>query len=99
MRDPVLSKSSSSAVAFRPQTVGTVRDGEPRAATSTYTQLLTSTETVGTVRDGEPRAATSTYTQLLTSERGSFLSFFRGASRPQKQNYGLLGTWEEWDRQ
>ena len=52
-----------------------------------------------TVRDGEPRAATSTFTQLLTSGRGSFSSFFRGASRPQKHNYGLLGTWEEWDRQ
>ena len=45
------------------ETVGTVRDGEPRTSTSTFSQLLsyeieqvqccfTSTETVGTVSDG-----------------------------------------------
>ena len=62
--------------------VRTVRDGEPRTATSTSTQLLSSeclnyffkccftfTETVRTIRDGrEPRTATSTFTQLLSSE-------------------------------
>ena len=59
------------------ETVGTVRDGEPRTATSTFTLLLsseilqccfTSTEAVWTIRDGEPRTATSTFTQLLSSE-------------------------------
>ena len=59
------------------ETVRTVRDGEPRTATPTLTQLLnsgdrvqcclTSTETVRTVRDGEPRTATLTLTQLLNS--------------------------------
>ena len=62
------------------ETVRTIRDGEPRTATSTSTQLLrsmrgftevtscfTSTETVWTVRDGEPRTSTSTFTQLLSS--------------------------------
>ena len=56
--------------------VRTVRDEEPRATTSTFTQLLnsevqccfTSTETVRTIRDGEPRTATSTFAQLLGSE-------------------------------
>ena len=56
----------------------TIRDGEPRTATSTFTQLLssdildqccfTATETIRTVRDGEPRTATSTFTQLLGSD-------------------------------
>ena len=57
--------------------VRTIRDGEPRTATSTFTQLLssvvdyffkccfTSTETIRTVRDRESRTATSTFTQLL----------------------------------
>ena len=54
------------------ETVQTVRDGEPRTATSTFTQLLssatqriqcsfTSTETVRTIRGGEPRTTTSTF--------------------------------------
>ena len=57
-----------------------VRDGEPRTATSTSTQLLscnmsgsvqccfTSTETIRTIREGEPRTSTSTFTQLLGSD-------------------------------
>ena len=61
------------------ETVRTIRDREPRMATSTFTQLLssvvrvqccfTSTETVRTVsvRDREPRTATTTFTQLLSS--------------------------------
>ena len=62
-----------------PETVRTIRDGEPRTATLTFTQLLssvvdyffffkccfTSTETIRTVRDRESRTATSTFTQLL----------------------------------
>ena len=60
----------------------TVRDGEPRAATSTFTQFLSfdedafsfycyfrSTKTVRLIRDKKPRAATSTFTQLLSSDR------------------------------
>ena len=70
-------------VPLRPQMpVRTIRDGEPRKATSTFTQLLnsdmivqvqccfTSTETIraiSSIRDGEPRKATSTFTQLLSS--------------------------------
>ena len=59
------------------ETIRTIRDGEPRTATSTFTQLLsseivqccfTSTETIKTIRDGEPRTATSTFTQLLNFE-------------------------------
>ena len=63
------------------ETVRTVRDGEPRTSTSTFTQLLstgailvqvqsrfTSTETVRTIRDREPRTATSSFTQLLSSD-------------------------------
>ena len=63
------------------ETIRKIRDGEPRTATSTFTQLLNSvpwvqiqccftlTETVlRTIRDGEPRMATSTFTQLLSSE-------------------------------
>ena len=60
----------------------TTRDREPRTATSTFTQLLssvcqlslllkccyTSAETVRTIRNGEPTTATSTSTQLLSSE-------------------------------
>ena len=53
-------------------------DGEPRTATSTFTQLLssdqvqccfTSTETVRTIRDGEPRTFTSTFAQFLSSAK------------------------------
>ena len=64
------------------ETIRIIRDGEPRTATSTFTQLLnselqpvqvqccfTSTETVRTIRDGEPRTATSTFTQLLSSNK------------------------------
>ena len=52
------------------ETVRTIRDGEPRTSTSTFTQLLnslvdvqvqccfTSAETVRTIRDGKPRTAT-----------------------------------------
>ena len=50
------------------ETVRTVRDGEPRTPTSTFTQLLSSvkvvqvnTETVRTVRDREPMTSTSTF--------------------------------------
>ena len=64
------------------ETIRTIRDGESRTATPTFTQLLssysfgslgqccfTSTETIlRTIRDGEPRTATSTFTQLLSSE-------------------------------
>ena len=57
--------------------VRTTRDWEPRTATSTFTQLLssvdkvqvqccfTSTETIRTIRYREPRTAISTFTQLL----------------------------------
>ena len=71
------SSSSSSNVALRPHTVRTARDGEPKTATSTFTQLMTSlggcvkfsvasrphTETVRTIRDGEPRGATPILTR------------------------------------
>ena len=59
------------------ETIRTIMDGEPRTATSTFTQILrseiiqccfASTETVRTIRDGEPRTATSTFTQLLSSD-------------------------------
>ena len=64
------------------ETTRTIRDGEPRTATLTFTQLLelcvehmqvqvqccfTSTETTRTIRDGEPRTATLTFTQVLNS--------------------------------
>ena len=63
------------------ETVRLVRDGEPRTATSTFTQILSSamesslllkccftpTETVRLIRDGEPRTASSIFTQLLNS--------------------------------
>ena len=59
----------------RDPNIRTIRDGEPRSATSIFSQLqsydstfnqcfLTSTETVRTFRDGEPRSATSIFTQL-----------------------------------
>ena len=57
----------------------TIKDGESRTATSTFTQFLssvvllvqvqccfTSTETVWTFREGEPRMASSTFLQLLS---------------------------------
>ena len=56
-----------------------IRDGEPRTATSTFTQLLSSELVFAEVllyvhknrrliRDGEPRTATSTFTQVLSPE-------------------------------
>ena len=73
------------------ETIRTVRDGEPRTATSTFTQLLssesgqvqccfTSTETIWTIRDGEPRTTTSTFTQLPSS----CAFHFSVALRPQR---------------
>ena len=72
------------------ETIRTIRDGEPRTATSTFTQLLssdieqvqcclTSTETVGTIRDGKPRTTTSTFSQPLSSgvDYNFFLYSFR----------------------
>ena len=58
------------------EAIRTIRDGEPRTATSTFTQLLssvlqccfTSTEIVRTVRERETGTATSTSTQLLSFE-------------------------------
>ena len=62
------------------------RDGEPRTAAWTFTQLLssehlyprwlvecylTSTKTIRLIRDEEPRTATSTFTQLLNSDSHS----------------------------
>ena len=62
-------------------TIRTIRDREPRTATSTFTQLLssvilvqccfTSTVTVRLITDGEPRTASSTFTQLLSSVTSS----------------------------
>ena len=57
------------------ETLRTIRDGEPRTATSTFTQLLSSffwcwfksKETIRTIRDGEPRTATSSFTLFLSS--------------------------------
>ena len=86
------------------ETVRTIRDGEPRAATSTFTQFLGSDdrsfcvgplETRGTFRDGEPRTATSIFTQLLCSVFVAvvFLCFLQVQCclRPRRP-YGLLGT-------
>ena len=62
------------------ETIRTIRDGEPRTATSTFTQLrssethpsvqccFTATETIMTIRDGDPRTAASTFTQFPSSE-------------------------------
>ena len=60
--------------------VRTIRDGEPRTATSTFTAselclkfnvaLHPQRPYIGTIMDGKPRAATSTFTQLLSSEEG-----------------------------
>ena len=70
--------------------IRTVRDGEPRTATSTVTQLLSSDTScsvllyvhraIRTVRDREPRMVTTTSTQLL----GSADSSFTVALRPQR---------------
>ena len=62
------------------ETLRTIREGELRTATSTFTQLLSSapekpfvqccftcTETVRAIRDGELRTTTSTFTQLQSS--------------------------------
>ena len=61
------------------ETIRTVRDGEPRTVSSTFTQprssvltcsvqcCFTSTETIRTIRDQETRTSTSTFTQLLSS--------------------------------
>ena len=66
----------SAVLRLHAEAVRTIRDGEPRTSTSTFTQLLTrsllqccftSSETVRTVRDGEPRTSTSTVTQLILS--------------------------------
>ena len=71
-----------SNIVLRPRRpYGTIRDGEPRASTSTFTQLLrsrsslvqccfTSTETVRNIKDGELRTSTSTFPQLLRSVLG-----------------------------
>ena len=79
-----LNRQSRSVLFYvhRNQTVGTIRDGEPRTTIWTFTQLLSS-ETLtasssshvalrpqrpcGHLREGEPRTATSTFTQLLCS--------------------------------
>ena len=64
-----------------------MEDREPRTATSTFTQILssavllkfkcylTSTETIRTMEDREPRTATSTFTQLLRSYVHSLCKF------------------------
>ena len=64
------------------ETVPTIRDGEPRTATSTFTQLLTSVvlisvllhlhrdRTIRTIRDGGAQDGhLDFHTQLLSSER------------------------------
>ena len=83
-RDDTQSRKFSSAQCSltSTETIRTVRDAEPRTATSTFIQLpsseivqrcFTSTDTtenlrtIRTIRDGEPRTATSTFTQLLSS--------------------------------
>ena len=70
------------------ETVRPIRNGEPRMATSTFTQLLRSeantnsfqfsfqsAATTRLIRDEEPRTATSTLTQLLPQQmvRVSFI--------------------------
>ena len=56
------------------ETVGIIRDGEPRTSTTSFTKLLRSdyvhreSETVRTVRDVEPRTSTTSFTQLLRSD-------------------------------
>ena len=71
------------------ETIRTVRDGEPRTATSTFTLLLSSVNIssmllyvhrdhiIKTISDGEPGTATLTFTQLLSSGvRGLFSELF-----------------------
>ena len=63
------------------ETIRTIRDGESRTATSTFTKPLSSdislsfvqccfssTKTIRTIRDGEPRTSTSTFTKPLSSD-------------------------------
>ena len=59
------------------ETVRTIRDGEPRTSTSTFTQLWVTLASSVLLyvhkdhkanKDREPRTATSTFTQLLRSE-------------------------------
>ena len=62
------------------ETIRPMRDGEPRTAALTFTQLLSSdlkvqccfmsTESISSIRDGEPRMAALTFTQLLNSGEG-----------------------------
>ena len=76
--------------------IRTIRDGEPRTATSTSTQLcreqvqccFTSTETIRTISDGEPRTATSTFTQLLSSVANKAASWVKPA-----ENSGEKWAW------
>ena len=77
----LISSSSDVCLTFT-ETIRSVKDREPRMATSTLTQLLSSeifvqvqccfksTETIRAIMDGEPRTATatSTFAQLLTSD-------------------------------
>ena len=83
----LLAQSFSSLLPYVTQRpCGTIRDGDPRTSTSTFTPHLSSdrlalllhccfssTDTVGTVRDGEPRTATSTFTPHLSSDRLALL--------------------------
>ena len=66
----------------------TIRDGETRTTTSTFTQLLSSEEGFSSVllyvhrdhkaiRDGETRTATSTFTQLLKEFSSLMLLYVR----------------------
>ena len=78
------------------ETKRTIKDGKPRTAISTFTQLLssvqccfTSTEIVRTVRDGEPRTTTSTFTQLLSSEK---MMIMVECCFTSTETVGLLGT-------
>ena len=81
------------------ETVQTVRDGEPRTATSTSTQLLssatqrvqccfTSTETVRTIRGGEPRTTTSTF---RTAPELRLFVVVVVALRPQRPAHKAVG--------
>ena len=78
-------RSSSMCFFTSTETVGTIRDGEPRTATSIFTELLSSEclssssmllyvpgdrRDYYSIRDGVPRTATSTFTQTLCSEWG-----------------------------
>ena len=73
-----LNNSSSQCCFTSTETVRTIRDGEPRTATSTFTQLLSSVSVFVSAllyvhRNhqallGTPRTATSTFTQPLSSD-------------------------------